>query len=120
MIPNIPSTHLPSVHTSRSPVLADLPGLIEGAHVGRGLGRMFLRHLKRTRVLLQVIDASSPNVESDYWVVREELRMYNPEYTQRPHVVALNKIDLVEDAERLDVSSNACLRRYTPSSSFVN
>lgn len=88
--------------SKKAPILADLPGLIEGAHVGRGLGRMFLRHLKRTRALLQVIDASSPNVESDYWVVREELRMYNPEYTRRPHVVALNKIDLVEDQEHLD------------------
>jgi GTPase involved in cell partitioning and DNA repair len=90
-------TPLPTGKEVRAPILADLPGLIEGAHVGRGLGRMFLRHLKRTRILLQVVDATSPNADSDYFVVREELRMYNPEYTARPHVVALNKMDLFGD-----------------------
>lgn len=80
-----------------SPILADLPGLIEGAHQGRGLGRMFLRHLRRTRILMHVVDASAEDPATDYWAVREELRMYNPEYVARPHVVALNKMDM-EDA----------------------
>ncbi|CAI5469606.1 unnamed protein product [Closterium sp. Yama58-4] len=78
------------------PTLADLPGLIEGAHVGKGLGRMFLRHLRRTRVLLHVLDASAPDPVHDYVVLREELRMYNPEYTSRLHILVLNKIDLPE------------------------
>lgn len=47
---------------------------------GRGLGRNFLRHLRRTRALLHVVDAAAPDPASDYWAVREELRMYNPEY----------------------------------------
>lgn len=68
-----------------------------GAHLGKGLGRMFLRHLRRTRLLLQVVDASAADPGTDYLAVREELRMYNPEYVTRPHVVALNKVDL-EDA----------------------
>ncbi|CAI5950382.1 unnamed protein product, partial [Closterium sp. NIES-65] len=59
-----------------------------------GLGRMFLRHLRRTRVLLHVLDASAPDPIHDYVVLREELRMYNPEYTSRPHILVLNKIDL--------------------------
>ncbi|CAI7848195.1 unnamed protein product [Closterium sp. NIES-54] len=83
------------------PTLADLPGLIEGAHVGKGLGRMFLRHLRRTRVLLHVLDASAPDPIHDYVVLREELRMYNPEYTSRPHILVLNKIDLPEVRERV-------------------
>ncbi|CAI5522861.1 unnamed protein product, partial [Closterium sp. Naga37s-1] len=83
------------------PTLADLPGLIEGAHVGKGLGRMFLRHLRRTRVLLHVLDASAPDPIHDYVVLREELRMYNPEYTSRPHILVLNKIDLPEVRERI-------------------
>ena len=83
------------------PVLVDLPGLIEGAHVGRGLGRNFLRHLRRTRMLLQVIDASLPDPVTDYETIREELRMYNPQYCERLHLVALNKIDLVQSPERL-------------------
>lgn len=79
--------------------LVDLPGLIEGAHEGRGLGRMFLRHLQRTAVLIHVVDAAAPDPAADYWVVREELRMYNPEYCSRPHVVALNKMDLPDAYE---------------------
>jgi hypothetical protein len=58
---------------------------------------MFLRHLRRTRLLLQVVDASAEDPGTDYLAVREELRMYNPDYVTRPHVVALNKVDL-EDA----------------------
>eukprot|EP00775_Hariotina_reticulata_P006449 gene6449-6678_t len=68
-----------------------------GAHVGKGLGRMFLRHLRRTQVLLHVVDASAADPATDYLAVREELRLYNPDYVTRPHVVALNKMDL-EDA----------------------
>lgn len=56
---------------------------------------MFLRHLRRTRALLHVVDASLPDPQGDYYTVREELRMYNPEYCGRPHVVVLNKIDLL-------------------------
>eukprot|EP01023_Acetabularia_acetabulum_P014595 TRINITY_DN1712_c0_g2_i1.p1 TRINITY_DN1712_c0_g2~~TRINITY_DN1712_c0_g2_i1.p1 ORF type:complete len:489 (+),score=104.22 TRINITY_DN1712_c0_g2_i1:42-1508(+) len=85
--------------TKFSKVCADLPGLIEGAHMGRGLGRMFLRHLSRTRVLLQVVDASGEDPATDYFTVREELRMYNPEYCKRPFVVALNKMDLPDAFE---------------------
>lgn len=76
------------------PVLADLPGLISGAHKGRGLGRAFLRHLRRTRAMLVVVDASGQDPVGDYATVREELRLYNPEYVTRPHVLALNKMDL--------------------------
>ena len=77
-----------------APVLADLPGLISGAHKGRGLGRAFLRHLRRTRAMLVVVDASGQDPVEDYATVREELRLYNPEYVTRPHILALNKMDV--------------------------
>ncbi|PSS19812.1 GTP-binding protein [Actinidia chinensis var. chinensis] len=81
--------------------LADLPGLIEGAHLGKGLGRNFLRHLRRTRLLVHVVDAAAENPVGDYRTVREELRMYNPEYLERPYIVVLNKIDIPEARDRL-------------------
>ncbi|EIE18459.1 GTP-binding protein Obg/CgtA [Coccomyxa subellipsoidea C-169] len=86
-------------HGEAAPVLADLPGLIEGAHAGRGLGRNFLRHLRRTRGILHVVDASAADPAADYEIVRQELAMYNPQYCGRPHVVALNKMDLSDAAE---------------------
>jgi Obg family GTPase CgtA len=81
-------------------VLADLPGLVEGAHEGKGLGRLFLRHLRRVRVVLYVLDTSceEPSIEDQYDALRNELRLYNPHYLERPHVVVLSKLDLPLDA----------------------
>ncbi|KZV26771.1 hypothetical protein F511_25335, partial [Dorcoceras hygrometricum] len=86
---------------SSEATLADLPGLIEGAHLGKGLGRNFLRHLRRTRMLVHVVDAAAEDPIRDYRTVKEELRMYNPDYLERPHIVVLNKIDKPEAMERL-------------------
>ncbi|HYM50985.1 MAG TPA: GTPase ObgE [Candidatus Limnocylindrales bacterium] len=80
--------------------LADLPGLIEGAHTGSGLGHQFLRHVERTRMLIHVIDASAGSADrlwADYQQVRTELRRYSPALGRRPHVVVLNKMDAVRD-----------------------
>ena len=63
---------------SQTPTIADLPGLIAGAHKGKGLGRAFLRHLRRTNAMVCVVDASSQDPAGDYATVREELRLYNP------------------------------------------
>ncbi|XP_022936492.1 probable GTP-binding protein OBGC2 [Cucurbita moschata] len=90
--------------------LADLPGLIEGAHLGKGLGRNFLRHLRRTRLLVHVVDAAAESPVNDYRTVREELRMYNPNYLERPYVVVLNKIDLPEARDRLPSITEEILR----------
>ncbi|CAI9753412.1 unnamed protein product [Fraxinus pennsylvanica] len=81
--------------------LADLPGLIEGAHLGKGLGRNFLRHLRRTRLMVHVVDAGAEDPVSDYRTVKEELRMYNPNYLERPYIVVLNKIDIPKAMDRL-------------------
>ncbi|KAL8244275.1 hypothetical protein R6Q59_010533 [Mikania micrantha] len=86
---------------SSEATLADLPGLIEGAHLGKGLGRNFLRHLRRTRMLVHVVDAAAEDPVYDYRTVKEELRMYNPEYLERPYVVVLNKIDIPEAMNKL-------------------
>lgn len=90
---------------SSRPKLADLPGLIRGAHLGKGLGRTFLRHLRRTQLLVHVVDASADDPVQDYRTLREELCMYNPNYLERPHMVVLNKLDLPEAKERFDFMS---------------
>ena len=77
----------------RQPTIADVPGLIEGASEGAGLGHAFLRHVERTRVLVHVVDGSSPNPEADYEVLRAELRAHDPTLLAKPMLVAFNKLD---------------------------
>lgn len=78
--------------------LADIPGIIEGASEGKGLGLEFLRHIARTRVLLYVLDAGEQPV-STFQTLRAELRSYDPDLLSRPALIALNKIDLLEEEE---------------------
>src|SRR5438034_5173630 len=81
-------------------VMADLPGLIEGAHAGAGLGLEFLRHVDRTRVLIHVIDASAGDQHklwNDYQQVRAELKKYSASLARRPQLIALNKMDAVSE-----------------------
>ena len=83
----------------RRPTIADVPGLIEGASSGAGLGHAFLRHVERTRILVHVVDGSSRDPEWDYDVIREELRAHDPALLEKPMLVAFNKIDLPAAAE---------------------
>jgi GTP-binding protein len=75
-------------------VIADIPGLIEGAARGAGLGLRFLRHVERTRVLVYVLDGSAPDPWADLETVRKEVEQFSPELAKRPFVVAINKLDL--------------------------
>ena len=79
-------------------VLADIPGLIEGAHEGAGLGTRFLGHVERTRVLLHLVDATQDDVAADYRTVRRELKAYDPELARKKELVALSKIDALDAA----------------------
>jgi len=85
----------------RGLVLADLPGLIEGAHEGRGLGDLFLRHASRCRAFVQVLDASDEGALAAFAAVREEVRLYDQALAQRPLVVACNKLDLPDARDQL-------------------
>jgi GTPase len=89
----------PGSLTGAGLVLADIPGIIEGASQGRGLGLRFLRHIERTRILIWVIDVSSPNVEQDYLTLKSELGEYREELAERTHLIVLNKIDLMNKKE---------------------
>lgn len=85
----------------RRPTIADVPGLIEGASTGAGLGHAFLRHVERTRVLAHVVDIASDDPERDYAVIREELRLHDPALLRKPTVVIANKTDLPGAESRL-------------------
>jgi GTP-binding protein len=89
----------------RTIVMADIPGLIEGAHEGAGLGDRFLRHIERTKLLLHLVDVSSVSGRdpvNDYQTVNKELRAYNEELAQRPQIVVATKIDALDEPERLE------------------
>jgi GTP-binding protein len=89
----------------RTFVIADIPGLIEGAHQGAGIGDQFLRHIERTQVLLHLVDVSSGsgrNPVQDYETVNRELAAYNPDLAERPQIVVATKIDALDDPERLE------------------
>jgi len=81
-------------------IIADIPGLIEGAHEGAGLGHTFLRHIERTRILLHVIDVSVEDVQGEFLVIENELRAYREDLLDRIRIVVLNKID-VEEPEKV-------------------
>lgn len=99
-------------------LIADIPGIIEGAHRNKGLGFEFLRHIERTRLLIFILDASGIDGRTpldDYKVLREEIKAYNPEMLDRPHLVVLNKIDTEEAQEHV----NAFLEHYEGNPSLL-
>jgi len=90
----------------RSFVLADIPGLIEGAHLGKGLGLDFLRHIQRTKLLVFLLDVTSSDLISEYKNLKKELRLYDLSLLKKPSILALNKVDLLaeEDVNRLKLN----------------
>src|SRR5215212_231719 len=82
-------------------VMADIPGLIEGAHAGVGLGHDFLRHVERTRLLVHVLDGAAADPIADLDTVNREIALFSEALAQRPQIVAINKIDIPEAQERL-------------------
>ncbi|OQA11241.1 MAG: GTPase ObgE [Firmicutes bacterium ADurb.Bin373] len=99
-----PNLGVVRVEDERSFVMADIPGLIEGAHAGSGLGHDFLKHLERTRLLIHVIDTAGSGGRDpvdDFLVINRELSLYSPELGRMPQVIAANKMDLAGAADNL-------------------
>jgi GTP-binding protein len=102
-------------HDTRTLVVADIPGLIEGAHRGTGLGIRFLKHVERCRLLCHLVDASgSGDAEKDVAVIEEELARFSPEVAKRPRLLVASKCDAVSDPERLASIRAAAERRGLP------
>lgn len=100
----VPNLGVIETDDSRSFVMADLPGLIEGAHQGVGLGHQFLRHIERTRVIVHVIDMAGTEGRDpyeDYLTINNELKEYNLRLTERPQVIVANKMDMPNSEENL-------------------
>ncbi|MEM9772076.1 MAG: GTPase ObgE [Cyanobacteria bacterium P01_D01_bin.73] len=94
LVPNLGVVRRPS---GDGTVFADIPGLIAGAHEGIGLGHEFLRHIERTRVLLHVVDGTADDPIADYKVIRDELQAYGRGLSDRPQILAINKLDAIDE-----------------------
>lgn len=96
----------------RSFVLADIPGIIEGAHDGRGLGLQFLRHIERTRTLAYVVPADSADPIAEYQLLRDEIKSYSKELSLKPHCIIISKMDLLPpDAHGPELASDTAWAR---------
>lgn len=97
-----PNLGMVSYKNERSFVMADIPGLIEGAHEGKGLGIRFLKHIERNACLLFMIPIDAPDIATQYKILLKELKLYNPELLQKDRLLAITKIDMV-DAETIEM-----------------
>ncbi len=98
-----------------SVTLVDIPGIIEEAHAGKGMGLTFLRHIERTRGLVFVLDVSRPDPQQDYEILKQELASYDPALLEKPRVVVLNKMDLLPspDAVKFEAESGVPVYRVS-------
>ncbi|MBI4887369.1 MAG: GTPase ObgE [Acidobacteria bacterium] len=112
-----PNLGVVTMSGDRSFVVADVPGLIAGAHAGQGLGDRFLRHIERTKVLVHLVDvsgASGRDPVNDFDVIVEELRLFDPQVAAKPQIVAANKIDALDDPSALERLDAHVRRRGLP------
>lgn len=93
----VPNLGIVAYRDSRSFVMADIPGIIEKAHQGKGLGHRFLRHIERNAVLLFMVPCDSDNIQKEYDILLNELKMYNEEMLDKPRVLAITKCDMIDD-----------------------
>lgn len=93
----VPNLGMVAYRDNRSFVVADIPGIIEGAHSGKGLGIRFLRHIERNSMLLFVIPVDSKNISEEYSVLLNELKEYNPELLDKKRLIAISKCDMLDD-----------------------
>jgi GTP-binding protein len=93
----VPNLGIVSYRDDKSFVMADIPGIIEGAHEGKGLGIRFLRHIERNSMLLFIVPADSKNIKAEYEILVNELKMYNPELLDKKRVLAISKSDMLDE-----------------------
>ncbi|WP_410219988.1 GTPase ObgE [Pedobacter sp.] len=103
----VPNLGIVAYRDSKSFVMADIPGIIEGASKGKGLGFRFLRHIERNSVLLFMVPAdTSRSINEEYQILKRELHEYNPELMQKPHVLAITKSDLLDEELKQEMKND--------------
>ena len=93
----VPNLGIVGYRDHRSFVMADIPGIIEGAHLGKGLGHRFLRHIERNSVLLFMVPADADHIDKEYQILLNELKQYNPELIDKERILAITKCDMLDD-----------------------
>ena len=102
----VPQLGIVSYRNGASFAMADIPGIIEGAHEGKGLGLRFLRHIERNAVLLFLIPADSDDIVKEYDVLLNELKLYNPELLDKPRLLAISKCDMLDEELKAEIAKN--------------
>lgn len=102
----VPNLGMVSYRDDRSFVMADIPGIIEGAHAGKGLGLRFLRHIERNSVLLFLVPADTDDISKEYQILMDELKQYNPELLDKNRILAVSKSDLLDQELKDEISAS--------------
>jgi GTP-binding protein len=102
----VPNLGIVSYRNHKSFIMADIPGIIEGAHEGKGLGHRFLRHIERNSVLLFMVPADADDVQKEYDILLNELEQYNPELLDKDRILAVSKCDMLDDELKQELSDS--------------
>ena len=116
----VPNLGIVKYRDNRSFVMADIPGIIEGASEGKGLGHRFLRHIERNSMLIFLIPADSKNIREEYGVLLKELEKYNPELLDKPRLLVVSKSDLLDEELKQEIRKDLPQIRYHFISSVAN
>lgn len=101
----VPNLGVVAYRDYKSFVMADIPGIIEGASQGKGLGLRFLRHIERNSILLFMVPADSEDIEAEYQTLLNELKIYNPSLLDKNRLLAISKIDILSEVERVELNT---------------
>ena len=100
----VPNLGIVQYHDYRSFVMADIPGIIENAHLGKGLGHRFLRHIERNAVLLFMVPCDAEDIMKEYHILLNELEQFNPDLLDKPHILAITKCDLIDEELQQEIT----------------